>query len=152
MIQVLFFFLSLKFVSSLLLCYCLSSKKFYYQYFFFFYSQLFILFTKIVFLFKFIVPLYFNGKFIAIGSVDDLVHVKWNSSESCTHFLICSFPCFSFGTFFFSISNDIHGFIPGLQIVKSKFSVILLKILISNQWKTKPSHILVRFCFKSICS
>ena len=30
-----FFFLSLKFVSSLLLFYCLSSEKFYYQYFFF---------------------------------------------------------------------------------------------------------------------
>ena len=94
-----FFFLSLKFVSSLLLFYCLSSKKFYYQYFFF-YSQLFILFTKIVILLKFIVPLYFSGKFIAIGSVDDLVRVIWNSSESGTHFLICSFPCFSFWNFF----------------------------------------------------
>ena len=68
--------------------------------FFFSYSQLFITFTKIIILFKFIVPLYFSGKFIAIGSVDDLVRVVWTSSESCTHFLICSFPCFSFWNFF----------------------------------------------------
>ena len=87
-----------EFSSSLLLS--LFQKVLLSVFFFFFYSQLFILFTKIVFLFKFIVPLYFSGKFIAIGSVDDLVHVKWNSSESCTHFLICSFPCFSFWNFF----------------------------------------------------
>ena len=68
--------------------------------YFFPYSQFCILFTKIVNLFKFIVSLYFSGKLTAIGSVDDLVRVIWNSSESCTHFLISSFPCFSFWNFF----------------------------------------------------